>query len=53
MFECITWGKRQLVAYSWFAKYPDESYASIDDKNEKQSVINLPALETILQEITA
>jgi hypothetical protein len=53
MFECLTWGKRQLVAYDWFAKYPDEAYASVDDMNEKQSVINVPTLEAILKEITS
>jgi len=53
MFECITWGKRQLVAYDWFAKYPDESFAVVDNKNEKSSVINVPTLENILKEVTA
>ena len=53
MFECITWGKRQLVAYDWFAKYPDESFAVVDNKNEKSSVINVPLLENILKEVTA
>jgi hypothetical protein len=29
----ITWGKKQLMSWEWFAKYCDEAYAVVDNKD--------------------
>ena len=36
---CVTWGRKQQMAWSWFLKYCDEAYAIFDAKNTFKSTV--------------
>jgi len=46
-----TWGKLQLATWDWVAKYCDEGWAIIDERNNDSSIINPESLKAYLQEI--
>jgi len=46
-----TWGKLQLATWNWMAKYCDEGWAIVDEKDKPDSIIDPEKLEGFLREI--
>lgn len=47
---CVTWGRKQQMAWSWLDKYCDEAYAIFDANNRfKKSIINTGKIAAFLK----
>lgn len=47
----MTWGKSQEMTWDFLARYCDELFAVVDNKNSKASLLNLPELEKYLKAV--
>ena len=52
---CITWGARQQMTWAWLAKYCDEAFGVVDNRDSwlTKATIDVPKMEGMLKEITA
>ncbi len=49
---CMTWAKKQQMTWNFWNKYADECYGIVDDKDKKESIVDVEKLDAYLKEIT-
>jgi hypothetical protein len=50
---CVTWGRKQQIAWAWFDKYCDEAYAIFDAQNKfKKTMIDGTKLNELLETVS-
>ncbi len=51
--KAVTWGKQQLITWDFLARYADELYAIVDDRNSKASTLDVEKLASIMKQLEA
>jgi len=51
LFDFWTWGKHQYATPEWIEKRGDEAFIAVDKKNNKNSILNIPLLNSYLDKI--